>query len=283
MSREQTREVARVVEHTQPCEHSGLSGHLWTVKKVREWIFRVFGAVLSRGTVRRILREAGLSWKKVRKLLGKAKPGAREAHVERIFALFEKSCCDEEVILIWVDEAHVHRDLDLGYGWSIEGKRLYRKSDCPSLSQRLNFYGAYDFSHGECLLWQEGNCNGAKTATFLEKIKKWREGKKGRIVIVWDNSPVHRAGLVKEKAKELGIELEWMPGYSPDLNPIERLWAWMRQEVTHGHCHANLQILERACQQFIAGINACPEAVRERLCPVFDLDPEVEAKLLVST
>jgi hypothetical protein len=37
-----------------------------------------------------------------------------------------------------------------------------------------------------------------------------------------------------------------------------------------------------ACQQFIAGINADPEAVVDRLWPKFELDPEYEAKLLVS-
>jgi len=38
-----------------------------------------------------------------------------------------------------------------------------------------------------------------------------------------------------------------------------------------------------ACQDFIAGINAGPEAVVDRLWPGFELDPEYEAKLLIST
>ena len=83
--------------------------------------------------------------------------------------------------------------------------------------------------------------------------------------------------------RELGIELVNLPGYSPDLNPIERLWDWMREEVTRGHCHASLAALRGACQQFIAGINAAPEAVVDRLWPKFELDPEYEAKLLLST
>ena len=71
-------------------------------------------------------------------------------------------------------------------------------------------------------------------------------------------------------------------GYSPDLNLIERLWDWMREEVTRGYCHASLAALRLACQQFIAGINAAPETVVDRLWPKFDLDPDDEAKLLVS-
>ena len=89
--------------------------------------------------------------------------------------------------------------------------------------------------------------------------------------------------MVAGHAEEPGIELVNLPGYSPDLNPIERLWDRMRQEVTRGHCHANLAELWAACQRFIAGINADPQEVVDRLWPKFELDPEYEAKLLVST
>ena len=57
----------------------------------------------------------------------------------------------------------------------------------------------------------------------------------------------------------------------------------MREEVTHGHCHASLKALRVACQEFIARINGDDQAVIDRLWPKFDLDPEYEAKLLVST
>jgi transposase len=88
--------------------------------------------------------------------------------------------------------------------------------------------------------------------------------------------------VVTGHAAELGIELVFLPGYSPDLNPIERLWDWMREEVTRGHCHVSLKALRTACLDFVAAINAAPEAVVDRLWPKFDLDPEHE-KLLPST
>ena len=89
--------------------------------------------------------------------------------------------------------------------------------------------------------------------------------------------------MVQGHAAELGIELVPLPGYSPDLNPIERLWDWMRQEVTRGHCHSSLKALRAACLAFVAHINADAMAIVDRLWPKFDLDPEHEAKLLVST
>ena len=78
--------------------------------------------------------------------------------------------CDGDVILIYVDEVHIHRDLDRGYTWGRRGERIWRKSDCPKLSDRLNAYGAYDFTHGECLLWQDGWCNGEHTVQFFGRL-----------------------------------------------------------------------------------------------------------------
>ena len=258
-----------------------MTGHLWTLKKLRQWARQAFGRLVSRGALRRLLRRAGLTWKKVKKLLGKADPEKRAAHVERLRKLFE-GVRDGAVTLLYVDEAHFHRDLDLGYTWGRQGRRIWRRSGCPKLSERLNCYGAYDFTHGECLLWQDGWCDGERTTRFLEALARWRAGREGKIVVIWDNAPCHAARAVKARAAELGIELVYLPGYSPDLNPIERLWGWLREEVTRGHCHSSVAELLEAAQAFIAGVNRDPAALVERLWPKFDLDPEFEEKLRVS-
>jgi transposase len=252
------------------------------VKKLKEWVFRTFGRVVSRNAPRRALREAGLTWKKVKKLLGQAKPEKRAAHIQQLLQLFAGACAGED-ILIYVDEVHVHRDLDHGYTWGRSGQRIWRRSDCPKLSDRMNAYGAYDFTHGECFLWQNGWCNGEETVNFLRALVTWRAGKRGRLVVIWDNAPCHVAKIVRAEAARLGVEIVNRPGYSPDLNPIERLWDWMREEVTRGFCHASVPELIEACQAFIGRINRDSVALVDRLWPKFELDPEFEEKLRVST
>ena len=252
------------------------------MKKLKEWVFRTFGRVASRNGLRRVLRGAGLTWKKVKKLLGKAEPEKRAAHIRQLLRLFT-GVRDGEVVLIYVDEVHVHRDLDHGYTWGRSGQRIWRRSDCPKLSDRMNAYGAYDFTHGECFLWQNGWCNGEETVNFLRALVAWRAGKGGRLVLIWDNAPCHVAKRVTAEAARLGVEIVNLPGYSPDLNPIERLWDWMREEVTRGFCHASVTELIEACQAFIGRINRDPVALVDRLWPKFELDPEFEAKLLISS
>ena len=58
----------------------------------------------------------------------------------------------------------------------------------------------------------------------------------------------------------MGFTITPLPGYSPDLNPIEGLWKWMREDVTKTHCYATMRQLFLACKAFIDRINAGDEA-----------------------
>lgn len=187
-----------------------------------------------------------------------------------------KQVRDRKILLVYVDESHFHRDMDLGYSWGKVGKPLLRPSDCPPLSDRINWYGAYNFSDGQAMIWNEGNCNAEQTGKFLERLKAWLPADGCKVVVIWDGAPWHRAKSVQAKAKELGIELVRLPGYSPDLNPIEGLWKWMREEVTQLCCYPSMRALFDACKNFIERINQNHVAMVDRLWPRFSLDPEEE-------
>jgi transposase len=50
-------------------------------------------------------------------------------------------------------------------------------------------------------------------------------------IFIQDNAPVHRARIIRTLLQQMGIEVMEWPPYSPDLNPIENLWALMKQEI----------------------------------------------------
>lgn len=234
----------------------------------------------SRTKLRNLLKQHGLSWKKCRKVLGKANPEKRQAFIEQFQPLFEE-VCQQTAILIYIDEAHIHRDMDLGHTWAPKGKPAYRISPCSPLSDRINWYGAYNFTDGQCLIWNEGNCNKEHTVAFLDRLAEWLGETERLVTIIWDGAPWHRARIAQAKAAHLGFRLMPLPGYSPDLNPIEGLWKWLREEVTYNHSYKTMRDLFDACKAFIERINLDPDAIVKRLWPKLDLDPEFE-KLLVS-
>ena len=141
--------------------------------------------------------------------------------------------------------------------------------------------GAYDFSCGQCFIWNEGSCNQAHTIEFLHHVAAWMGDEPGEVVLIWDGAPWHKAKGVQAAASELGFTLVALPSYSPDLNPIEGLWKWMREEVTRNFCHTSMRHLFDACKAFIDRINADPQRLVSRLWPRFELDLEFE-KFLVS-
>ena len=268
------------VKASRPVTH-GLPGHGWTMKKLCRWVETVLNRKVSRNTLRTILKAGGLSWKKCKKLLAKANPEKRAAFVEQFQDLFQRMC-QGQVRIIYVDESHFHQDLDLGYTWAPVGEPVWRQSVCPPLSARLNWYGAYDFAAGQAFIWHQGKCNSEHTAQFLQRLKLWLGNSKQQVVIIWDGAPWHRSRIARTQAEQLGMQVIQLPGYSPDLNPIEGLWKWMREEVTQHFCHPSLHDLFTDCLAFIERINRDPNAIVSRLWPKFDLDPDYE-KLLLST
>lgn len=272
-------QIVDILSTTEPKAH-GLPGHGWSLKKLRQWVSEKLKCIVSRSTLHATLKAAGLSWKKCKKLLGKRNPQKREAYLAGFLKLYER-VAHNETVLVYVDESHFHRDLENGYTWGPVGERIWRVSDCPPLSERVNWYGAYNFTDGDCLIWAEGSCNKENTMQFLRQMKEWIHAQGRSIVVVWDGAPWHRAQVVVEEAQGLGIEIIALPGYSPDLNPIEGLWKWMREEVCQLHCYPSTRALFDACKTFVQTINQNPLAIVDRLWPRFKLDPEPE-KLGVS-
>lgn len=254
-----------------------MAGFAWTTKKLKQWVSEKLGHQISRTTLKNLLRQAGFSWKKSKKVLSKADPDKRAEFVAQFQTWFE-AMCQGQVRIIYLDEVHLHQDMASGYRWSRTGQDDWVASHCPSLSQKINWYGAYDFSNGQCLIWHQDKCNSDTTVAFLHHLAQvWPQQPGQETLIIWDGAPWHnRAAIVRQAAAELGFTLVQLPPYSPDLNPIEGLWKWMREDVTQHHCYQYLYQLEHACLKFIQRINLDPQAIIRRLWPKFALDPAYE-------
>jgi transposase len=60
----------------------------------------------------------------------------------------------------------------------------------------------------------------------------------GKLLVVWDRSQTHRGGLVREfVARQRGrIDLEYLPAYAPELNPVEYIWAYWKHHELPNFC-----------------------------------------------
>ena len=110
------------------------------MRRLVGWARERFGLVCCRETIRAALHRLKLSWKKAKTLLGRAAPERRQAFVEQLQEVLAGAQCDRH-LLVYVDEAHLHQDADLGYGWAQRGERFFVASSSPGLSAKLSFCG----------------------------------------------------------------------------------------------------------------------------------------------
>ena len=142
------------------------------MKKLQHWLKQVMGYDLARSTLHRILQAVPLRWKKCQKVFKKADPHKRADFMTRFHKLYAQ-LHRQKIRLVYVDEAHIHRDMDLGYTWTRKNQIAWRMSDSAPLSDRINWYGAYDFGAGQCFIWNEGSCNKEHTIQFLQRMAEW--------------------------------------------------------------------------------------------------------------
>jgi transposase len=85
----------------------------------------------------------------------------------------------------------------------------------------------------------EGSINGERAAEFLRAL---RRRLRGRLLVIWDGAAIHRSKPVKAVLTESRgrLWLERLPAYAPELNPVEYLWAHLKE-----HEIANLLVRTR--------------------------------------
>lgn len=120
----------------------------------------------------------------------------------------------------------------MGYAWSNKGSQPKVQAK-QRKRERQTAMGSYNFSTGQITVsfHERGNYK-----TFKKHLKKilWTYKNHSKIIMVVDNVRFHHAIKLKKWLQtNQQIELVYLPPYSPELNPIERAWWYMRKKITH--------------------------------------------------
>lgn len=94
-----------------------------------------------------------------------------------------------------------------------------------------------------CRTHEDSYVDGEATAAFLRRLLA--EFDDGPLIVVWDRGNMHKGPFVRAVLEEFGprITLEQLPSYSPDLNPIEWLWSWIKYCQLANFCPRDLRHL----------------------------------------
>ena len=152
--------------------------------------------------------------------------------------------------VLFVDAAHFVYGPFLGYLWCLV--RLFVPG--PSGRKRYNVLAALDaVSHRVIRVSNHAYINAESVCALLREVAA--AGLKGPITLVLDNARYQKCALVKALAASLGIELLYLPSYSPNLNLIERLWKFVKKECLGCRVLPTYEAFTRAIDDCLAELH----------------------------
>jgi transposase len=220
LSQFQQQEVMALVRDSTP-DQLGLAGFLWTRDAVAELIARRYGLGLARTTVGGYLRGWGFSPQRPQRRALEQNPAAVARWLATEFPAIRAQARREGGVVLWLDEMGVRSDAAAGRSWAPVGQTPVIKGTGKRF--RVNMISA--ISNAGMLRFRlfVGSFTGAVFIDFLGRLV--RDGGGRKIHLIVDGHPVHRAKAVSAWVGRHGdrIELHFLPGYSPELNPVELL------------------------------------------------------------
>jgi transposase len=235
----------------------------WNWKVVRQFVQERFGRTLSRSSCLNYLHRLGFVVKRPKKRLLKANAEKRKAFVAAYVAL-----CDEAVRMgakiFFVDEAHFRADVELRAKWVLRTEPALVDTSSPRFGEKATYYSAVCLETGEVESMSVlGNTNAGTSLAFLKQLRaKYPEP----LIVIWDNGPAHHGPEIRQylTTPDLKLHLVALPGYSPDFNPDEAIWEWIREDVTANICFGTATKVREKVDAFLAGLTEHAAEVKRR-------------------
>lgn len=127
-------------------------------------------------------------------------------------------------------------------------------------------FGAVNLRHGQLVTQQSPTFGATTFRQFLGKLLPHR-ARDRRMVLILDNARYHHARSLRPflDARRAWVRLDFLPPYSPDLNPIERVWKLARKLATHNEYFPKLENLTAAVSTQMEAWKK-PNAILRKLC-----------------
>jgi transposase len=220
LSPSQQARIAKAIRAKNP-DQLRLPGFLWTRALVCELIERYYGIRVAEKTAGRYLRLWGFSPQKPMRRAFEQNPQAVAQWLDERYPEIERRAHRHRARILWLDEMGLRSDHTAGRSWSPVGQT-------PIVKGTGQRFGANVISvisnkgHLSFMVFKQ-RFTTVVFLNFLRRLIRQADGQK--LVLILDGHPVHRSKKARqfiEQNAEL-IEIHFMPGYSPELNPTEML------------------------------------------------------------
>jgi len=214
----------------------GLCRSRWCCATAALLLWRHHAVAVSRETVRRWLHAAGLVWRRPRPVLARTDPD-RDAALAGLRALL-RDLPDGETA-VFEDEVDLNLNPEVGCLWMRRGEQA--ELPTPGDNAKCYLAGSLHWRTGTLIATEGPKRDGPLFVRHLDQLRRALR-RYQKIHVICDNARYHKYGAVARFLKEHGdrIELHYLPKYSPECNPVERVWWRLREAITRNHGCATL-------------------------------------------
>ena len=220
------------------------------VKDIIAYVQSTWSITYSVPGMRNWLQRHNFSYKKPALVPGKANEQQQREWLAEYEKLKQNLPADETIC--FMDGDHPTHNVQPAYGWIQKGVR--KEIPANSGRSRINLSGVIDVIDHKVLVQEDKKLNAEATISFFRKIEE-AYPEKTRVHVFCDNARYYRNKTVIEYLKTSKVRLHFLPPYSPNLNPIERLWKWMKERVIYNTYYSEFEDFKSAIFGFFAALS----------------------------
>jgi transposase len=242
-----------------PASEFGYETDLWTVGRLRAVLEELCEITLSKNTVWRRLRDAGLTYQKPERQYFQVDQKAREKWLRTEVPKIRRTVRKFRAILYFQDESNVSLTPFLGKTWGICGQTprvsVTGARGGVSAMSALNGQGRLLFR-----LFDKRICSG-EVIDFLDQMLQFH--KRRHLVVVMDNAKPHTSHMttayIESKPR---LHVFYLPQYSPDWNPDEKVWNHLKHHELKANKAKTRDDLKALTEKKLNGMSKNPSLLR---------------------
>jgi len=203
----------------------GFDFGLWTRRIVQQLIQDKMGIGLCLTSVGKLLASLNITPQKPLRRAYERDPKAVQLWLDQTYPKLKRRAKRLGAMIFFLDEAGFQSDPPLGRTYGLKGETPVVKTS--GQRQSINVISAVNARGAFWAVSYVGKLNAASFVLFLQNFM---EGRSGKVFLVLDGHPAHKAKVVQRYVASLDgrLELHPLPTYAPDLNPDEFVWGYMK-------------------------------------------------------
>ncbi len=248
ITEQQAPELAQLIDEPEKAKRD-----FWTAKAFHGYIGEAYQIQCSYETVVRFFHKQGFALKTPQPWPDMQDEQLREAFLLELQQLFKQPNVD-----IWfADESGFEGDPRPRKRWDKKGRKTRVTKNGGHL--RMNVIGMVCPRSGEFFAIEASHSDSATYQAFLDEADRQIVFQRTTNILVMDNASWHK----RKSTNWHGWQPMYLPPYSPDLNPIERIWLTMKARWFNNHvCKNEEKLLERLDQAILDVIDN-PDAIKQ--------------------